>query len=400
MTDEELVGYADLHCQTPRALFHAKHLRRLYQLAGLAVPSGLRNVDRFFSAPEEDLRPVLDLIARNRHRAPKRPQLAALLAALVGTEPFTIRPEWWRSVLHEDLVELCATGAGRCHPENEGYVQTYPWTVTTVGEALERLVARDVFPMDTLDVKARRFRCTACVGGFLASGVACGCTRPCECVWLAPLRPFTVRIPSSFGEGKGPDAGLQYNPPDCPQCHNKRWLGDQTLAAPCSLWEVVSIYSLGPNLPACEALAQEFYTRLRPWMGPAAQVQPFTRVIWRIQRWNEYPAYQPTRAYGRADLALGLAPRELLECAQRAREKVVCADVPGAFLRRAKSIRELSVLWEACAQAGLTACDLVVKRDPSAGNLKSGRWKKAHHVRNAHCWWAVVRKGRCEPRGA
>ena len=46
---------------------------------------------------------------------------------------------------------------------------------------------------------------------------------------------------------------------------------------------------------------------------------------------------------------------------------------------------------------GLTPCDLIVKRDPCGGNLKSGRWKRAFHVRNAHCWWAVVRKGRCEP---
>lgn len=47
---------------------------------------------------------------------------------------------------------------------------------------------------------------------------------------------------------------------------------------------------------------------------------------------------------------------------------------------------------------GLTACDLIVKRDPCGGNLKSGRWVRAHHVRNAHCWWVVVRKGRCEAR--
>lgn len=45
---------------------------------------------------------------------------------------------------------------------------------------------------------------------------------------------------------------------------------------------------------------------------------------------------------------------------------------------------------------GLTPCDLIVKRDPCGGNLKSGRWKHSHHVRNAHCWWVVVRKGRCE----
>jgi len=50
------------------------------------------------------------------------------------------------------------------------------------------------------------------------------------------------------------------------------------------------------------------------------------------------------------------------------------------------------------AQPGLTPCDLIVKRDPCGGNLKSGRWEKAHHVRNAHCWWIVVRKGRCETR--
>lgn len=49
-------------------------------------------------------------------------------------------------------------------------------------------------------------------------------------------------------------------------------------------------------------------------------------------------------------------------------------------------------------QEGLTACDLIVKRDPSAGNMMSGRWKKSHHVRNAHCWWIVVRKGGCESR--
>lgn len=47
---------------------------------------------------------------------------------------------------------------------------------------------------------------------------------------------------------------------------------------------------------------------------------------------------------------------------------------------------------------GLTPCDLIVKVDPCGGNLKSGRWQKAYHVRNSHCWWAIVRKGRCEPR--
>jgi len=52
---------------------------------------------------------------------------------------------------------------------------------------------------------------------------------------------------------------------------------------------------------------------------------------------------------------------------------------------------------EAARLAGMTPCDLVVKRDPCGGNLRSGRWKKAHHARNVHCFWIVVRNSaRCE----
>lgn len=49
-------------------------------------------------------------------------------------------------------------------------------------------------------------------------------------------------------------------------------------------------------------------------------------------------------------------------------------------------------------EAGMTPCDLVIKKDPCGGNLKSGRWKKAHHAKNVHCYWVVVRNGRCEAR--
>jgi len=52
------------------------------------------------------------------------------------------------------------------------------------------------------------------------------------------------------------------------------------------------------------------------------------------------------------------------------------------------------------ATPGLTACDLIVKRDPSGHGLTSSTWRKAHHARNVHCWWVVVRKGGCEPRGS
>ena len=52
---------------------------------------------------------------------------------------------------------------------------------------------------------------------------------------------------------------------------------------------------------------------------------------------------------------------------------------------------------DAVRLAGMTPCDLVIKCDPCGGNLKSGRWNKAHHARNVHCYWIVVRNSaRCE----
>lgn len=50
----------------------------------------------------------------------------------------------------------------------------------------------------------------------------------------------------------------------------------------------------------------------------------------------------------------------------------------------------------ACRAVGLTACDMMIKRDSNAGNLKSSKWKNPKHLRKAHCYWIVVRKGSCE----
>lgn len=46
--------------------------------------------------------------------------------------------------------------------------------------------------------------------------------------------------------------------------------------------------------------------------------------------------------------------------------------------------------------AGLTPCDLLIKRDPAGGNLKSSKWKRVYHLRRVHSYFIVVRKGRCE----
>jgi hypothetical protein len=38
-TDDELLGYASIHCRTERALFHRDHVRRLYKLARQEPPA-------------------------------------------------------------------------------------------------------------------------------------------------------------------------------------------------------------------------------------------------------------------------------------------------------------------------------------------------------------------------
>ncbi len=58
----------------------------------------------------------------------------------------------------------------------------------------------------------------------------------------------------------------------------------------------------------------------------------------------------------------------------------------------------LELFNAAVRKANLTPCDLIIKQDPCGGNLRSGRWKTMVHVKNKHCYWVVVRKGRCEPK--
>lgn len=53
----------------------------------------------------------------------------------------------------------------------------------------------------------------------------------------------------------------------------------------------------------------------------------------------------------------------------------------------------------ACRNNGLTPCDLIVKRDPCGGNLKSGRWLKSYHAKNVHCYWVIIRNSSsCETK--
>jgi ubiquinone/menaquinone biosynthesis C-methylase UbiE len=51
----------------------------------------------------------------------------------------------------------------------------------------------------------------------------------------------------------------------------------------------------------------------------------------------------------------------------------------------------------AVRESGMTPCDMMIKIDPCAGNLKSGHWKNVNHLRKKHCYWIVVRNSKkCE----
>ncbi len=57
MSDSELAGYADIHCETPRALFHKSHVIQLYKMAGLELHEELLN--EFEALYSETVKPLL-----------------------------------------------------------------------------------------------------------------------------------------------------------------------------------------------------------------------------------------------------------------------------------------------------------------------------------------------------
>lgn len=75
MTDDELIGYAAIHCETDRALFHTKHARQLLTLADLPIPEWLQNADTFIAIHEDEMAPILAAIRKRRQA--QREQAAA-----------------------------------------------------------------------------------------------------------------------------------------------------------------------------------------------------------------------------------------------------------------------------------------------------------------------------------
>ena len=63
LTDEQFLGYCDIHCETPRALFSYEDCVRLYRLAGHDVADP--TTQGFHAMHEEEAKP---LIAKARER--------------------------------------------------------------------------------------------------------------------------------------------------------------------------------------------------------------------------------------------------------------------------------------------------------------------------------------------
>jgi hypothetical protein len=58
--NEDFLGYCTLHSATPRALYHAKHIRRLLELAGEYVQAdALKDSQGFYAMHSEEADPLI-----------------------------------------------------------------------------------------------------------------------------------------------------------------------------------------------------------------------------------------------------------------------------------------------------------------------------------------------------
>jgi N-acetyl-anhydromuramyl-L-alanine amidase AmpD len=69
MTDEEFIGYCDIHCGTPRALFSGAQINRLARLAMRLEPRHPEN--EWLAAHEDTVKPLVKL-AREHLEAKRR----------------------------------------------------------------------------------------------------------------------------------------------------------------------------------------------------------------------------------------------------------------------------------------------------------------------------------------
>lgn len=126
MTDEQLISYCEIHCETERALFNQTHVNRMFELAGSA-----ERVTGWVSMKEEMRE--LCVLARERlkrqaeaTRSPPKASRQSNVINLVPQAPFEPKPIWidytnWRGEravrkIHPISVEHCAT---QHHPDTQ-----------------------------------------------------------------------------------------------------------------------------------------------------------------------------------------------------------------------------------------------------------------------------------------
>lgn len=69
MTDEQLIGYCEIHCETPRALFKGSHINRMLELAGHPKGFVQRVPDDQFISVHEEMKELCKLALINTRRS-------------------------------------------------------------------------------------------------------------------------------------------------------------------------------------------------------------------------------------------------------------------------------------------------------------------------------------------
>lgn len=67
MSDDEFLSYCEVHSETPRAMFHIDHIRRLHELAGAENEKIAKATTDFYHFPEYLAQPLVEK-ARERLR--------------------------------------------------------------------------------------------------------------------------------------------------------------------------------------------------------------------------------------------------------------------------------------------------------------------------------------------
>jgi hypothetical protein len=99
-----------------------------------------------------------------------------------------------------------------------------------------------------------------------------------------------------------------------------------------------------------------------------------------------------------ADHVCGLFNPFLVEAKRvlRSPEGVILAKIADLVHNHRQQWQQVDFI-NAVREVGMTPCDMLIKCDPLAGNLKSSKWENVMHLRKAHCYWIVVRNStKCE----